>query len=71
MIMQPEAKLELKREAETYGERLLDEVDAVREWLHTMSLRYQAWPNDPAYRRALVNHSPSTITTVRRASSMR
>lgn len=48
--MQPEAKLELKHEAETYGERLIDEVDAVREWLRKMPLRYQQWPTDPAYR---------------------
>ena len=56
--MQPEAKLELKHEAETYGERLIDEVDAVREWLRKMPLRYQQWPTDPAYRRAVVNDFP-------------
>jgi len=37
--MQPEAKLELKHEAETYGERLIDEVDAVREWLPAVAHR--------------------------------
>ena len=42
VIMQPEAKLELKHEAETYGERLVDEVDAVREWLRKMPLRLPA-----------------------------
>lgn len=59
--MQPEAKLELRHEAETYGERLIDEVDAVREWLRKLPLRYQQWPTDPAYRRAVVNDFPFIV----------
>ena len=61
VIMQPEAKLELKHEVEAYGERLLDEVDAVREWLRKMPLRYQQWPTVPAYRRAVVNDFPFVV----------
>ena len=40
VILQPEAKLELKHEVETSGERLVDEVEAVIEWLRKMPLRY-------------------------------
>ena len=53
VIMQPEAKLELKHEAETYGERLIDEVDAVREWLrlaHRSGLPARRGQRLPAHR---------------------
>lgn len=61
MIVQPEAKLELKHEAETNGARLVDEVEAVIEWLRKMPLRYPQWTTDPAYRRAVVNHFPFIV----------
>lgn len=61
VIMLPEAKLEVKHETQTYGERLADEVDDIREWLCKMPFRYQAWPTEPAYRRAVVNDFPFIV----------
>lgn len=61
VIMLPEAELEVRHESGTYGQRLLDEVEAIGEWLRKMPLRYQQWPAAPTYRRAVIKAFPFVV----------
>lgn len=68
VIAQPNVKAEIRREAVNYegkekglGKRFSAELRELRKGLSSMPERFQAWPDDPRFRRAMLPSFPFAL----------